>query len=158
MREHVSNDSVQDSNMAISESIKGNSTSLLIRLFGLFAFLFGVPYLIQGVSILANIFTRQYSLSTYQYQAAFVALDFGLGVTSMVIGVGLFLHKEWARKAWLAYLLILLFIHFQMTAIQFLAGNSNLSWLYKWIGFIVLITITSWAYLSTALAKSRFTR
>ena len=155
----MSNGSVQDRNMGVSEKgIEGKPKSLLIRLFGLFAFLFGVPYLIQGVSILANIFTRQYSVSTFQYQAAFIALDFGLGVTSMVIGVGLFLHKEWARKAWLAYLLILLFIHFQMTVIQLLAGYSNLSWLYKWIGFIILVTIMSWAYLSTALAKSRFTR
>lgn len=145
--------------MAATENeIAAKPKSLLIGLFGLFAFLFGIPYLIQGVSILVGIFTRQHTLFTYQSQAFFIALDFGIAITSMVIGVGLVLHKEWARKAWLAYLLVLLFIHFIMTGLQYLAGNSNLSWLYKWIGFVILITIVSWAYLSTALAKSRFKR
>lgn len=42
----------------------------------------------------------------------------------MVIGVGLFFQKEWARKGWLIFLIFTLLVHFHMTIMQVLAGYS----------------------------------
>ena len=120
--------------------------SIVIRMLGVFAFLFGLPYLIQALGLIGR-FPLRIDRFLFHLRLAIITLDLALSMAAMVIGVGLFLHKEWARKAWLAYLVLLLFVHFNMTVIQLFAGFSGMTALYKWIAVVVVVTIISWAFL-----------
>ena len=138
--------------------IEGKPKSFVVRLFGIFAFLFGLPYLIQGVTMLVLVFPRGGRLDSIRFQLlmATIAMDLVIGLASPFIGVGLFLHKEWARLTWLAYLLLTLFVHLHMTVLQFLVIRSRMVALYKWIAVVVFVSILSWAYLSKASSKAYF--
>ena len=143
--------------MSASEAvIEGQPRSFAIRMLGIFAFLVGIPYLIQGLSLLLLVSPRRVGFFIFQLQPAIIALDFVIGLASAVFGVGLFLHKEWARMAWLAFLLLTLFVHVNMTVLQLLAGFSHMEALYKWIGLVIFVTIISWAFLSKRSIKARF--
>jgi hypothetical protein len=133
-------------------------SSFVIRLFGVFAFLFGLPYLIQGVSILFLALSSRYSVGSGRVllQLVIIILDLLISAAAAVIGVGLFFRKEWARKAWLAFLIVLLLVHFHMTIMQLLAGAPSMYGLYLWIGTVILVSIISWLYLSKASTKARF--
>jgi hypothetical protein len=143
---------------AIEESDAGKPKSFVIRMFGIFAFLFGLPYLIQGVTMLVLVFPRGGRLDSIRFQllVSTIALDLVLGLAPPFIGVGLFLYKEWARKSWLAYLLLTLFVHLHMTVLQFLVRRTHMVALYKWIAVVVFVSILSWAYLSRASTKAYF--
>ena len=132
--------------------------SFVIRLFGIFAFLFGLPYLIQGVTMLIVVFPQGGRLGSIRFQllVSTIALDLVLGLAPTFIGVGLFMYKEWARKAWLAYLMLTLFVHLHMTVLQFLVRRVHMIELYKWIAVVVFVTILSWAYLSRSSSKASF--
>ena len=136
----------------------------MTRLFALFAFLFGLPYLTQGlyrliafdVSGLIALNARQRNFFLLQIQLAIILFDLLIGGTSIFIGAGLFLRKEWARKAWLVFLALTVLVHFFMTGIQFFAGYSIRAGGYLWIGLVIFVSIISWAYLSKATIKARF--
>lgn len=130
--------------------------SLVIKLFGLFAWLFGIAYSVEGVYTLLIALSRRYSFSITLLKLAVIIFDLLIGTGAMVIGVGLFFQKEWARKGWLIFLIFTLLVHFQMTIMQVLAGYSNLGGLYAWIGMVVMISLISWAYLSKPSIKARF--
>lgn len=143
--------------MEVSEpTIERKPKSLVIRMFGIVAFMFGVPYLVQGVAILNIFFFRQYSPLMFNLVVATIAFDLVLGIAAILVGIGLFFHKEWARQTWLVFLPLLLFVHLHMTVLQLLAGQSRMDFLYKWIALVIAISILSWAYLSKARTKSRF--
>jgi len=147
---------LEKTSAAPTAPVKSGST-LLARLFGLFAFLFGLPYLIQGLSIVAVIFSARYvRASALLLPITFLVFDVVLAVAAMIIGVGLVLLKEWARKGWLVFLIVLLLVHFHMTIIQLLAGQSNMSFLYKWIAVVIFVSLLSWFYLTRAATKARF--
>jgi hypothetical protein len=136
-------------------SAKGSP--LLARLFGLFAFLFGIPYLVQGVSILIVILSARYIRpSALLLPIVFLVFDLVLAVAAMIIGVGLVLLKEWARKGWLVFLIVLLLVHFHMTIMQLLAGQSNMSFLYKWIAVVMFVSALSGFYLTRPTTKAQF--
>jgi len=128
----------------------------LIRLFALFAFLFGLPYLTQGVFQLLAFDSAPHSFFILNTQLAIIFYDFLIGAASIVIGAGLFFHKEWARKAWLAFLLLTLLVHFFMTGIQLFAGYPHSAGLYRWIVIVVFVSIISWVYLAKARIRARF--
>jgi uncharacterized membrane protein len=130
--------------------------SLVIKLFALFALLFGLAYSVEGVFTLMIALSRRYSFSITLLNLAVIIFDLLIGTGSMVIGFGLFFQKEWARKGWLIFLIFTVLVHFHMTIMQVLAGYSNLGRLYAWIGMVVLISVISWAYLSKASIKARF--
>src|SRR5947207_15613501 len=121
---------------------------LVIRMFALFAVLFGLPYLTQGVNWLLAVDAEQYRSFIVQIQLATIFLDFLLGAATIFIGVGLFFYKEWARKAWLVFLILTLLVHFQVMVLEFFAGYPAGVALYKWIGVVILVSIISWVYLS----------
>jgi len=130
--------------------------SLVIKLFGLFALLFGLAYSVEGVFTLMIASSRRYSFFITLLTLAVIIFDLLIGTGSMVIGVGLFFQKEWARKGWLIFLIFTLLVHFHMTIMQILAGYSSLGGLYAWIGIVVLISVLSWGYLSKTSIKARF--
>ena len=144
-----------DNGIEINPPSDRAGSSLLIRLFGVFAILFGLPYLIQGVSAL-RVFSARFGLFLFHYQLVVIILDVLIGMASIVIGVGLAFRKEWARKAWLAFLIVTLLIHFFMTVLQILIGSSNMGWLFRWISIIVFITLLSFLFLSMKSTKARF--
>jgi hypothetical protein len=128
----------------------------VIRLLALIAFLLGLAYLTQGVSRLVTFQSGRYSFLILQIQLAIIFYDLLIGGASIFIAVGLFFLKEWARKAWLVFLVLTLLVHFLMTATQFFAGYSALGAVYKWIGIVISISIISWVYLSKAPVKAGF--
>ena len=128
------------------------------RWFSLLAFLLGVAYLAQGVTWLASMmrFGAASRFFTGQYQAAVIALDVMIGLASFAIAAGLLLYKDWARKAWLIFLLALLFVHSVMISAEVMLGHKIRGWLYQWIAMIILMTLVSWIYLTKASVRSRF--
>lgn len=129
---------------------------LLIGLFALFAFLYGLVCLAQGVSNLIAIPSGRYSFFILQIQLAVIFFDLLSGVASILIGAGLFFRKEWARKAWLAFSILTLLVGLHLTAIQFFAGYSGMARVYGRIAFLIFVSTISWAYLSKAPIKARF--
>lgn len=138
---------------ASEKAIATKPKSFVIRVFGIFASLIGVPYLIQARDMLIAGLPAS-SLFIPPLQLAILTLDFVLGMSAIIIAMGLFLHKEWARQTWLTYLLLLLFVHFNMTVIYLLAGRRAA--LNRWIVVVVFVTVVSWAFLSKASIKARF--
>jgi len=129
---------------------------LLISLFALFAFLFGLSYLAQGVSTLIAIPSGRYSLFVFLIQMALIFFELLFGVASIIIGAGLFLRKDWARTAWLIFVIFTLLVGLHLTAVQFFAGYSRLAGVYGWIGFLFFVAFISWAYLPKPPIKARF--
>ncbi len=129
---------------------------LLIRLFALVAFLFGLLHLGDGLLSLITTLSGRHSFFILQIQLAILFFDLLFGVGSLVIAVGLFLRKELAREAWLVFLILMLLVWLHLTAMKFFAGYSGLGGIYRWIGMLVLVSIISWAYLSKAAIKARF--
>ena len=132
------------------------ASSWLIRLIGFLVFLFGLPYIIQGVNLIISLDPERYSFFIIQIQMGLIGLDFLIGGGSLFIGIGLFFQKEWARKAWLVFLILLLLAHFFVIVLLTAVGNPAGPALYKWIGVVILVSIISWAYLSRAFVKASF--
>ena len=140
--------------MGVSEKARAaKPKSFVIRVFGIFASLIGVPYLIQARDMLISGLPPS-SLFIPAVQLAILTLDFVLGMSAIIIAMGLYLHKEWARQTWLTYLLLLLFVHFNMTVIYLLAGRRAA--VNRWVAIVVFVTVVSWAFLSKASIKARF--
>jgi hypothetical protein len=118
--------------------------------------LFGLPYIIQGINLSIALDAERYSFFMTQMQLAFIGLDFLVGGGSLFIGTGLFFQKEWARKAWLVFLVLTPLAHFFVIVLLADAGHPAGAALYKWIGVVVLVSIISWAYLSKDSVKARF--
>lgn len=128
--------------------------SFVIRVFGIFASVFGVPYLIQARDMLSV--APPPSLFMLLMYVAVLTLDVVMGMASIIIAIGLVLHKEWARILWLAFVLLLLFVHFNMSVILYLSGYSRTLGLSRWLLFVILFSIVSWACLSRPSIKARF--
>ena len=126
----------------------------MIRLFALVAGLFGLAYLTQAVVLSIAFASRRYSLFTFLIQLAFIYFDLLIGGLSIVFAAGLFLFKEWARKAWLVFLILTPLMHIFMTGIQFAAGYTGLS--YKWTAMVIFVSLISWTYLSKATVTADF--
>ena len=129
---------------------------LLISLFALVALMLGLSYLRQGMSTLIAIPSGQYRFFTLLIQLALTFFELLFGVASIVIAAGLFFRKEWARKAWLVFVLLTLLVGLYLTAIQFFAAYSGLAGVYVWIGLLILISAISWLYLFKVSTKARF--
>ena len=126
----------------------------MIRLFALVACLLGLAYLTQAVILLITFASRRYSLFTFPIQLAFIYYDLLIGALSIFFAAGLFLFKEWARKAWLVFLILTPLMHVFMTAIQFAAGYTGLS--FKWTAMVIFVSLISWTYLSKATVTANF--
>lgn len=140
---------------AAGKAIAAKPKSFVIRVFGIFASLFGVPYLIQARDIL-SVADPPSSLLMLLLHVSVLTLDFVMGMASIIIAMGLVLQKEWARILWLAFVLLLLFVHFNMSVILYFSGFSRMLGLSFWIVFVILFSIISWAYLSRPSIKARF--
>jgi hypothetical protein len=116
--------------------------------------MFGLPYLTEAVHWLTLFDSARHGVFMRQVHLGIIFFDVVIGIGSIFIGAGLFFHKEWARKAWLAFSIFTPLVHFNMTFMQLLAGYP-LGGLY-WIGMVVFVSIISWAYLSKARIKARF--
>lgn len=131
---------------------------MLIRLFGLFAILFGGAYLAEGVPWLYKFVLGQQSREQFliEYQMAVIFFDISIGMAAIVIGVGLLFKKDWAREGWLGLLLFTLFGHLVVSAMAWIGfGVSPFNY---WQGMVVVLTIISWAYLTKESVKGGFTK
>ena len=142
--------------MAASQDITANPKSIVIRMLGVFACLLGLPYLVQAVGLLTRSSSVRSELILFHLLLAIITLDVVLSIAAIVIGVGLFLHKEWARKTWLVYLILLLLVHFNMTVMLLIGGYSRMTALYTWVAIVFVVSIISWAFLLKPSIKARF--
>ncbi len=140
---------------AAEEAKAAKPKSFVIRVFGIFASLFGVPYLIQARDML-SLADPPSTLLMLLLHVAVLTLDFVMGMAAIIIATGLVLHREWARILWLAFVLLLLFVHFNMSVILYLSGYSRMLGLSRWLVFVILFSIISWACLSRPSIKARF--
>jgi hypothetical protein len=131
-------------------------STFVIRLFAVFALMFGLAYLGEGISTLIVIPSGRYSSFVLLIQLALTFSDLVFGMASIVIGAGLFFRKEWARKAWLVLVILTLVAGLHLTAMQILADYSNLGRVYGWIGLLIFVSAISWAYLTKAPIKASF--
>ena len=138
------------------KDIAAKPKSVVIRMLGVFACFFGLPYLIQAVGLMTRSSSLRSELILFHLVLAIITVDVVLSMAAIVIGVGLFLHKEWARKTWLVYLVLLLFVDFNMTVIQLLGGYSRMTALYTWIAVALVVTIISWAFLLKPSIRAHF--
>jgi len=118
--------------------------------------MFGLSYLGQGISTLIAIPSGRYRFFILLIQLALTFFELLFGVASIVIGAGLFFRKEWARKAWLVFVLLTLLVGLYLTAMQFFAGYSGLARVYGWIALLIFVPTISWVYLSKAPIKARY--
>jgi hypothetical protein len=133
--------------------------ALLISLFVLFAFLFGLGYLAQGVSKLIAMPSVDDSFFVFLIEIARIFFYLLFGVAAIIIGAGLFFRREWARMAWLVVVILTLLVGLLLAALQFFAGYTNSAGIYGWIGwigFLFFAASISWVYLSKAAIKTRF--
>lgn len=129
---------------------------MLIRLFGLFAILFGCAYLAEGFPWLYKFVLGRQSREQFliEYQMAVIFFDISIGIAALVIGVGLIFTRDWAREGWLGLLLFTLFGHLVVSAMAWIGfGVSPFNY---WQGMVVVLTLISWAYLTKESAKARF--
>jgi hypothetical protein len=128
----------------------------MTKLFGLFAILFGCAYLVEGVTWLLGFLLSGCPKETFKgdYQLAVIILDCTIGLAALVIGVGLFFSKEWARTGWLGLLLFTLFGHFVVSLMEFVGfGVTPVN---PWEGLVIAITLISWYYLTRETTKAKF--
>jgi hypothetical protein len=131
-------------------------TPWLLRMFALVALLFGLLHLGDGLSELVKTLSRRHSIFIFQIQTITIFIDLVFGVALLVIAVGLFFLKIWARKAWLVLLVFMLVVWLHMTIMRYLAGYSGVSGIYPWIVILLLVSIVSWAYLTRKRIKALY--
>ena len=131
-------------------------STFVISLFAVFALMFGLAYLGEGISRLIATSSESYSSFILLIQLALTFSNLLFGVASLVIGVGLFFRKEWARKAWLVLSILTLVTALHLTAMQILADYSDLGRVYGWIGLLIFVSAISWVYLTKATIKASF--
>lgn len=131
-------------------------TPWLLRLFALVALLFGLLHLGDGLSELLKTLSRRYPVFIFQIQTISIFIDLVFGMALLVIAVGLFFLKNWARKAWLVLLVFMLVVWLHLTIIKYLAGYSGVSGIYPWIVILLLVSIVSWTYLTRRRVKDLY--
>lgn len=130
-------------------------TPWLLRLFALVALMFGLLHLGDGLSELVKTL-RGANVLILQLQLASMLIDLVFGLASLIIAVGLFFLKNWARKAWLVILALMLVVWLHLMIMKYLAGYTGVSGIYSWIAMLILVAIISWTYLTRKRIKSRF--
>ena len=131
-------------------------STFVISLFAVFALMFGLAQLVEGISTLIAIPSGRYSSFVLLIQLALTFSNLLFGVASLVIGVGLFFRKEWARKAWLVLSILTLVTALHLTAMQILADYTNLGRVFGWIGLLIFVSAISLVYLTKAPIKASF--
>lgn len=127
------------------------------RLFGLFAALFGLSYLSEGVTWLlkfANGATSREFVWAH-YTLAGIVADLFVGGGALLAAAGMFFGRDWGRKTWLGVLVLTLLLHAVMLTLQHALGFSLRGPL-SWAGIVLGIAIISWMYLTKASVRARF--
>ena len=129
----------------------------MARVFGLFAILFGSFYLSEGASWLHRFASGATSRELFwtHYQTAVILFDFIIGGGSAAAGVGMLLHRDWGRKAWLALLALAVTLHLLMTLVNYTVG-IDVRRSYGWVGAVAVSAVVSWAWLTRPGARARF--
>jgi hypothetical protein len=75
-----------------------------------------------------------------------------LGLSTLIAGAGLYLHKEWARKLWLAVATLLPLLHLVRLVVDYKLGPLWTAERLLEIIAVSLLTLFSWRVLSNARA------
>ena len=130
---------------------------MLVRMFGIFGVILASGYLIEGVSYIRFVLIAlvRRAVQTLAWSFAIMSLDFFFGISLMVAAIGLLLVKEWARKAWLIIMSLLVLVHLTIIVLnEFAAGASTFYLIWTWM--VLLSTALSWWYLNKPSIRQRF--
>ena len=109
---------------------------------------YGASYVMYG---LMQFFGRvPYNATQY-----LIELNLSIGVTALIIGLGLLLAKEWARIACLSALTFLLSIHIFFLALTYLVGDDPTLQVANVI-LTALLFLTAWSKLTRPTVKQLF--
>ncbi len=122
-----------------------------IRLMGALIIFYGLSYLLQGLGQLASFLSSEGRGSLVK----FVFINLVIAVSTITIGAGLLLLKEWARMAWLISVSVLLMIHV-FFLLLFVVQGSRLNQQIVNVGLIIPLALISWACLTKPSYRTHF--
>jgi len=119
-----------------------------IRLLGALVTFYGLSYFVYGLR-------QHFGLVGYQADNYVITLNLNIGAITIMIGVGLFLAKEWARVACLTVVTLLLTMHIFFLALNYLTGQDPTLQILNVI-LIILLFLISWSKLTRSSVKQLF--
>ena len=123
----------------------------LIRMMGALIIFYGLSYLVQGLAQLASFLRYDDRGALVKY----IFINLVIAFSTMTIGVGLMLVKEWARMAWLIGVSVLLMIHV-FFLLLFVVQGSRLNQQMVNVGLIIPLALISWACLTKSSSRTHF--
>ena len=123
----------------------------LIRMMGALIIFYGLSYLVQGLAQLASFLRYDDRGALVKY----IFINLVIAFSTMTIGVGLMLVKEWARMAWLIGVSVLLMIHV-FFLLLFVVQGSRLNQQMVNVGLIIPLALISWACLTKPSYRAHF--
>lgn len=109
---------------------------------------YGLSYFVYGLR-------QHFGLVGYQADNYVITLNLNIGAITIMIGVGLFLAKEWARVACLTVVTLLLTMHIFFLALNYLTGQDPTLQILNVI-LIILLFLISWSKLTRSSVKQLF--
>ena len=110
--------------------------------------IYGFSYMLTGASQLSD-FVR------HGGPPGLIVINFAIGMTSLLLGLGLFMTREWARKAWLVASVVLTLFHVLWLVLLYLNG-SNLVGHTFYLALTSALTLISLVYLTRSSVRKLF--
>ena len=110
-----------------------------VRLFGIVIIFYGLSYAQFALVQIVDTLRTGDSTNVNWY---IVATNLNIGLTIFVIGVGLMLAKEWARKLWLMTCLALLMVHIFFLWVVYTYGENHTRQLLNTLLIVILLIIS----------------
>jgi hypothetical protein len=123
-----------------------------VRLLAVVILLYGLSYLQYGLLQLYSAIRSGGAVETDWY---IIATNFNIGLVTFIIGVGLLIAKEWARKLWLLCSIVLLAIHLFLLFMFYVNGLRGTQQILNVILISILLLI-SWTKLTRRNVKQLF--
>ena len=123
-----------------------------IRLLGAVVIFYGLSYLLYGV-LQAIAFMRQ--PAGRRPMTAIVLLNLVIGVSTLIIGMGLLMAKVWARVAWPPIAVVLVALHVFLLLFFYLI-EAPLTQQFINVFLITFLVVISWSKLTDDSVKASF--
>ena len=122
---------------------------------GVSALIFGLGYLVEGLSLLSllarSLVERRYN--NVLWWGWIVSLDFMVAGACAVCAVGLLFVQRWAKTMWLWTISGMVFLHLSMVAL-YQAGTGVTTFYLLWTSIVVLLAVMSWWHFTTPTPHS----
>ena len=123
-----------------------------VRLLAVVIILDGLSYLQYG---LLQLYSAIRYLGEVEIDWYIIVTNFNIGLVTFIIGVGLLIAQEWARKLWLSCSIVLLGIHVFLLLMYYVNGQRATQQVLNVILTFILLLI-SWTKLTRPNVKQLF--